>query len=224
MKAGILVFDMDGVLVEVSQSYRETIRLTVEYFTGEPLSPVVIQDYKNAGGWNNDWNLSQKLCQDRGFDIPYKEIVDYFQKIFLGDNFDGLILKEEWLVGDGLLESWEKRFRLAVFTGRERAEAFHTLGRFAPNVTFDTLVGDEDVVNHKPHPEGLYKIAALYPGESITYVGDTVDDARSAKDAGVRFIGIVAASNLRAAEVRDLLLSEGAVVVVENINQMEPYL
>lgn len=223
MKKGLLVFDMDGVLVDVTGSYRQTIRKTVEHFTGKPLDGGEIQDYKNVGGWNNDWALSHRICQDRGVDVEYPKVVEHFQKIFLGDNFDGLILQEEWLARGGLLEDLELRFRLAVFTGRERAEALHTLKRFAPMVEFHPIIADEDVTHHKPHPEGLQKIAALYPGEPIIYVGDTVDDARSAKAAGVRFIGIVAAGNPRADQVRELLAAEGAVAVLSDINEMEPY-
>jgi HAD superfamily phosphatase len=35
----VIVFDMDGVLVEVTQSYREAIRETVRHFTGADVSP-----------------------------------------------------------------------------------------------------------------------------------------------------------------------------------------
>ncbi len=38
MPATVLVFDMDGVLVDVAESYREAIRQTVFNFTGQPLS------------------------------------------------------------------------------------------------------------------------------------------------------------------------------------------
>ena len=31
---GVIVFDMDGVLAEVTESYREAIVQTVEHFTG----------------------------------------------------------------------------------------------------------------------------------------------------------------------------------------------
>ena len=34
----MLVFDMDGVLVDVTESYRETIVQTVEHFTGKTIS------------------------------------------------------------------------------------------------------------------------------------------------------------------------------------------
>ena len=48
-----------------------------------------------AGGWNNDWLLSQRLIQDLGVEVVYDEVVDLFQPIFLGENGDGLILREQ---------------------------------------------------------------------------------------------------------------------------------
>lgn len=224
MTEAVLVFDMDGVLVDVTASYREAIRQTAEHFTGTSISNGEIQDYKNAGGWNNDWALSHRICHDRGVSVSYEEVVAHFQQIFLGENFNGLIQREQWLPRGGLLEDLELRFRLAIFTGRERAEALHTLKRFAPMVVFDPVIGDEDVIEHKPHPEGLLKIAALYPDEPLIYVGDTVDDARSAKAAGFRFLGVVEPANPRAPEVRALLAAEGAEAIVANINEIEPIL
>jgi HAD superfamily phosphatase len=222
MSRGVLVFDMDGVLVDVTASYREAIRQTVEHFSQAPVSFEEIQDYKNAGGWNNDWALSHRMCQDRGVQVSYETVVAEFQRRFLGENFNGLIQRENWLARGGLLEDLERDFHLAVFTGRERAEALHTLHRFAPMIVFDPVVCDEDVSAKKPHPEGLLKIQEIFPGEELLYIGDTVDDARSAKAAGVRFIGIAAAGNPRAATLRELLAAEGAIAVVDNINEMEP--
>ena len=51
MKKPILVFDMDGVLVDVTESYRETIVAEpCEHFTGRRISHAEIQDYKIRGG------------------------------------------------------------------------------------------------------------------------------------------------------------------------------
>src|SRR5215203_6136537 len=100
---GVIVFDMDGVLVDVSQSYRETIRATVRHFGGPEISPEGIQDYKNSGGWYNDWALSQKILADAGIEIPYDAVVKQFNLIFFGENNDGLILNERWMVEPGLL-------------------------------------------------------------------------------------------------------------------------
>ena len=61
--------------MDVTESYRETIVKTVEHFTGKSISRDSIQDYKNQGGWNNDWLLSQKICKDLGVEISYATIV-----------------------------------------------------------------------------------------------------------------------------------------------------
>ena len=66
MPDGVLVFDMDGVLVDVTESYRETIRQTVRYFTGREIGNERIQDLKNAGGWTNDWAVAHRIIQDLG--------------------------------------------------------------------------------------------------------------------------------------------------------------
>src|ERR1700750_1919611 len=125
----VLVFDMDGVLVEVSRTYREAIVETVRHFTGETVSHDLIQDFKNAGGWNNDWLLSHRLIQDRGVTVDYPDVVDYFNLVFLGENGDGLIRYEEWMPQNGLLERLLNRAELAIFTGRARFEADVTLNR-----------------------------------------------------------------------------------------------
>jgi len=62
----LIVFDMDGVLADVTESYREAIVQTVERFTATRVERDLIQRYKNAGGWNNDWALSQKIAADLG--------------------------------------------------------------------------------------------------------------------------------------------------------------
>src|SRR5713101_3109808 len=93
MAARMVVFDMDGVLVDVRESYRETIQRTVEHFTGKRVSREAIQEWKNRGGWNDDWALSTAMIRDHGVNAPYDEVVTYFQNIFHGDGSDGLILR-----------------------------------------------------------------------------------------------------------------------------------
>src|SRR5271168_5099514 len=92
----LIVFDMDGVLTEVSESYREAIVQTVEHFTGQRITRDLIQEYKNQGGWNNDWALSHKIAADLRVNVEYGDVVSRFNELFLGQNGDGLILRERW--------------------------------------------------------------------------------------------------------------------------------
>ncbi len=218
---GLIVFDMDGVLAEVTESYREAIVQTVEHFSGRHIARDLIQDYKNQGGWNNDWALSQKIAADLGVEVPYDTVVDYFNEIFIGKNGDGLIQREQWFPKPGLLERLRERFGLAIFTGRLQYEAEITLKRFAPDCVFDPLLCAEHVTQSKPAPEGLLAIQRMKPGQKMWYVGDTVDDARSARAAGVPFIGVVSQGHSRRDEILRLFEQERALAVVENVNEIE---
>lgn len=64
----LIVFDMDGVIVDVSRSYRETVRQTARLFLQgargferlpDPLFSLVdLARLKQTGGLNNDWDLT----------------------------------------------------------------------------------------------------------------------------------------------------------------------
>lgn len=222
MSATYLVFDMDGVLAEVTESYREGVVQTVRHFTGKTIERDSIQEYKNRGGFNNDWLLSQTICAELGVSVPYETVSKFFCDIFFGPNGnDGLVSREIWVPKDGLLESLASRYKLAIFTGRLHSEADVTLKRYAANIDFSPIVAEGDVVNGKPAPEGLFLIREQTGAKNMIYVGDTVDDARSAKGAGVPFIGIAAPSAPLYEEQVALLRGAGAFAVLDDVNQID---
>ncbi|MGO4880224.1 MAG: HAD-IA family hydrolase [Bryobacteraceae bacterium] len=224
MARPLIVFDMDGVLVDVTESYRETIVRTVAHFAGVTPTHAEIQDYKNQGGFNDDWKLSHHIITGHGVAVEFQTVVDYFQGLFHGNGTDGLILRERWLARDGLFDRLAARFDLAIFTGRLRWEAQVTLDRCAPALRFHPIVGMDDVTAHKPAPEGLLKIAAGANGRKMWYVGDTVDDAQCAKAARVPFIGIASPASPRRAELCALFAAENAVAILNDINRLESVL
>ncbi len=68
MKPEIIVFDIDGVLIDTSKSFRVAVSRTVQYYmtkvlgyidTGILIQPEEVQLFKLAGGFNDDWILSQ---------------------------------------------------------------------------------------------------------------------------------------------------------------------
>jgi HAD superfamily phosphatase len=223
-RPSLLIFDMDGVLVDVTASYRETIRETVRQFTGISITHKEIQASKNRGGSNNDWELSLELIRERGASPSREEVVAAFQRVYLGKDNTGLISRERWLPREQLLERLALRFHLALFTGRERWEAQFTLSKFAPGILFDPLVGMEDVEFEKPHPEGILKILDRLKPEETFYVGDVMDDCLAARAASVPFIGVVSSDNPLAVELEALFREQGAMAVVADINELEQVL
>jgi phosphoglycolate phosphatase-like HAD superfamily hydrolase len=67
----LIVFDMDGVIVDVSRSYRETVRQSALLFLqgaknseklSDPLFSLVdLARLKQTGGLNNDWDLTSQV-------------------------------------------------------------------------------------------------------------------------------------------------------------------
>ena len=216
MSKPILVFDMDGVLVDVSESYREAIACAVEQFTGVKPTPGYIQECKNRGGFNDDWKLTHYIVAEAGVEVPFERVKDCFQRLFLG----GLMLRERWVAQPGVLRRLAERFDMAIFTGRPRAEADLTLKRFAGPVVFHPMVCMGETRNPKPHPEGLLEIVGGRPSSAF-YVGDTVDDAQCARAAGVPFIGVAAPSNPLYLDLVFLFQAAGAYAIVDDINHLE---
>jgi len=67
----ILIFDMDGVLIDVSRSYRKAIQRTIQIYLetclgfarsrGSWITNEEISLFKSVGGFNNDWDLTSGL-------------------------------------------------------------------------------------------------------------------------------------------------------------------
>jgi HAD superfamily phosphatase len=67
----VLIFDMDGVLIDVSKSYRKTIQRTVQIYLetclgfernrGDWVTDEEISLFKSVGGFNSDWDVTSGL-------------------------------------------------------------------------------------------------------------------------------------------------------------------
>ena len=81
MQADAVVLDIDGVLVDVADSYRRAVVETVERVHGDTIEKSAIQAFKDAGGFNNDWELTDAaalfvLAQREGLAMDVGEFTD----------------------------------------------------------------------------------------------------------------------------------------------------
>ena len=144
----LLIFDIDGVLVDVSNSYRRAIKQTAEFFAGKEVSLKEIQGYKNKGGFINDWNLTEAIIIKNGFKINKEKIIDKFQSYY-----KKLTKNEKWLLDKEILDELLKNYDLAILTGRPREEAINVLENFSVISCFNEIIAMEDVEKGKPNPE-----------------------------------------------------------------------
>lgn len=221
MRADTVVFDMDGVLVDPSQTFRRALIETVRHFAGVRLSQDDIVRIKNEGGYNDDSEIAMRAIRSAGVAADSSEVRACGRDLYWGRNGDGLIRNERWLVRPGVLEGIGAGRRLGIFTGRGLASAMHTLRRFCPAIAFNPIVTNETVKNLKPAPDGLLRIKREAPGAEIVFVGDNIDDCRAANAAGVRFVGIASPEMPRWDETRALFERLGAEVVLDSVNELE---
>jgi len=220
-KRDMIIFDMDGVLVDTTNSYRMAIKETYKYFIRKEISSDEIQKAKNQGGLNNDWDLTEYLLINAGVNIPKQEIINKFQELYFAENGKGYILNETLLADPEFFKELAKKYDLAIFTGRPRIEAEFVLKRWELENAFSMLVAMEDVPEgfHKPDPYGIKQIQGIIPSLNTYYLGDTPDDMMSARKAGVKGIGILPPQD-KSSELKNRLSSEGAVVVLDNVQEI----
>ena len=219
MKA--LVFDLDGVLVDVSRSYREAIKMTVRHFAGVEISDRDIRIYKDRGGLNNDWDLTMAVLKDCSLSPSRSAVIRVFQNYYLGNDFDGLIKNEIWLLDRAVLEDLSDKFGLGIVTGRPRAEMRHTLRRFNVLSFFPVVVTMDDLPpgRGKPDPLGILQALSRLGHREGYYVGDTIDDMKAALSAGLTPLGALQAGGAGRGTKR-ALLAHGAARVLTDINRI----
>ena len=195
-----VLFDMDGVLVDVSRSYRRAIEETAAHFTGRDIEAGTTQRYKNLGGFNDDWKLTHAIISDTGIEVSFGRVVHEFQRRYRGENWDGFIMEETPLMAtDALQTLCEAGYIMGVVTGRPKDEAHWAINRFGWKRYFPLVVPREKQEGRgKPDPFPLQHALAVLDAvgrtvepEQAVYIGDTGDDMVAARAAGLWAIGVV---------------------------------
>jgi len=189
----ILIFDVDGVLVDVRGTYWRSALDTVRHLTGKRVTYAELHRWKAKPGNNDDWAMVASWVTSLGKPMNYEEAKEAFSKFYWGTpERPGNVRNEKHIVSPGQIERWAKRYELNLFTGRTRQEFTYTFAEWPGTKWFRMAVTMDDVKKIKPNPEGLYKILGKRDPATALYLGDNIDDALAARDAGVLFMAIIA--------------------------------
>ncbi len=103
------IFDLDGVIADVSSSQVLAIIETARSF-GVEIEPSDIESAKGDGNSNDDWELTRRLCVERGVDAPIEEVTIRFETLYQGTgDSPGLKVAERSLVEPGTWQQWAAR-------------------------------------------------------------------------------------------------------------------
>ncbi|MBO8218003.1 TIGR01548 family HAD-type hydrolase [Prochlorococcus marinus] len=200
---GLILFDIDGVIRSVEHSYRLALKKTVYKFSGWEPSYIDIDNAKNEGVWNNDWDLSLEFIKrfkkkgNLNLEIPPREeIIKCFEEFYFGGDpskdskyWSGFITNEELLVDKKFFDLLKSHGIIWGFvSGAESASAKFVLEKRL-GLKSPPLIAMGDAPD-KPDPKGFINLSKQILGNKlgssnipIGYVGDTIADINTVVNA-----------------------------------------
>jgi HAD superfamily hydrolase (TIGR01548 family) len=205
-----VIFDMDEVLVNTTQSYLKAIEITANQMLGaDRVGKEDVRRIKLCRWFNDDIDCAYRLValakagklksaarakivseQERK-SKDYKEAEKIFQTAYLGKKYSGLIKNETPLVSRKTLGKLRAAgLKMGIATGRPRKEAEFAIRKNGWEGIFSAVVCVDDCARKKPCPDPLLlakkKLGALNP----VYVGDNEADKQAAASAGIPFASV----------------------------------
>ncbi len=177
-----ILFDLDGTLIDSTDAILEGFE--VAYETLGELTPDS-QEIKSLIGYPLEEMFEKLGCKGNKWD--YVDAYKKHYRIISRSKTTLLPLAEE------AIENASKFAKLGIVTTKTASYSEELLEHMGIMKYFDVLIGRESVENPKPHPEPIHKaikqLDASY--ESTWMIGDTLLDIHSAKNAGVKSIGVL---------------------------------
>jgi len=219
-----LLLDMDGVLAEVSKSYRAAIIATCHEYGANSITLDTVSEWKARGGCNNDWVLSLDLINSdpkgtKG--LTLEQVTQTFEKYYQGDtstNTPGLCELESLIPSKETLEELRRRCGsngMAIVTGRPKSDCDKFLQLHGIDHLFDVCVCMEDGPP-KPDPfpvKRACELLSVKPSKAVVMVGDTPDDIRAAMACGCRGVGVALQDNVELAQKEGRAYDTGTLTV-----------
>jgi len=176
-KLEAILFDLDGTLVEsnrlISESYRKTFLLhypemvlsesDISAMIGPPLKAVF-----------------EKMNPDPEH---VQAMIDTYLRFYRQMEFDTITLYPYVIELLDFLKA--SGYKIAIVTTKFKASALPSIQHFGIDRYLDLLIGLDDVLHHKPHPEPIEKALKHLGCHHALMVGDNPSDILSGKNAGI---------------------------------------
>ncbi|MDG5778094.1 TIGR01548 family HAD-type hydrolase [Haloarculaceae archaeon H-GB2-1] len=173
MNVEAVVLDIDGVLVDVANSYRRAIVESVDRVYGQTIEYEAIQQFKDAGGFNNDWELTYAaalyvLASQEGLGLDVEQFTNRIAATGAG------LSAAENVVANALDPHNRERVRDAWNRDRLRAvfqqlylgsETYREFEGEEPELDVSGFINDEPIL---VDPETIDELTDRYPVGVVT--------------------------------------------------------
>jgi phosphoglycolate phosphatase len=182
--ARLLVFDLDGTLVDSKEDLANAVNVALESFDFPPLPHPTIYSYVGDGA---STLIRRALPPQKGALLP--EVLDrflaYYRRHLLDTTrpYPGVISE---------LRKWSGIYRLAVLTNKGVAMTREILSGLSLDGYFFEVLGGDSFRTKKPDPEGLLHILreAGVEAEDTIMIGDSSNDVQAGRAAGTVTCGV----------------------------------
>ena len=182
MTRQLLIFDLDGTLIDSRQDLATAVNLMRTHYGLPPLSVDTVSGFVGNG--------MRRLVERSldGADVSIDEAVELQRRFYLDHLHDATALYPG--VAEGLTALHDAGHVLALATNKDAAACEAILKHFRLRSLFSNVLGGGSTGNLKPHPEMIIvtmRRLAMTP-EDAWMVGDHVTDIQCARFAGVKSI------------------------------------
>jgi len=181
MSQKLIIFDMDGTLVNSSITIANAINYVRRNLGFEPMDQSYILKHVN----DHTINPAQFFYHSRRFDPDHER---WFSEYYTRNHEQELVLYDG--IKELLGELKESGHTLAVATNAYRGSTIESLSHLDIYGHFDTIACYDDVAQGKPYPDMLYKIldeTGIDKSQSC-FVGDGPRDEMASKRAEIPYI------------------------------------
>ncbi|QTL98614.1 HAD-IA family hydrolase [Iocasia frigidifontis] len=215
MRYDAIIFDFDYTLADSSKGTVECINYALDNMK---LSCVPFEDASNTIGLSlKDTFISLTDKKYHSHDNFY-----LFSELFV-KRADEVMAEMTFLfepIKNEIEKLKDKGFMLGIVSTKFRYRIENILKRDGLIGYFDIIIGGEDVKENKPSPDGLLSaIKKLKKNkEDILYVGDSMTDLKTAKNAGVDFVAVTTGTTTKSKFEKN-----GVKKIVDNIVKLDNY-
>jgi len=182
--ARLLVFDLDGTLVDSKEDLANAVNVALESFDLPPLPNPVIYSYVGDGA---SALILRALPKEKADLLP--EVLDRFLEYYRRHLLD---TTRAYPGVAGALRKWAGIYRMAVLTNKGVEMTREILSGLSLDGHFFEVRGGDSFGTKKPDPEGLLHIvreAGADPREAVM-IGDSRNDVLAGRAAGAVTCGV----------------------------------
>ncbi len=176
----LVVFDLDGTLVDSLRDLADSVDELVAALGGAPLGPERVAAMVGEGAGT----LVRRALEARGLEQHAPAALEQFLEIYHRRLLDHTVAYDG--VREALLHA-SLAARLAVLTNKPRVAAERLLQHLRLAEIFEVIVGGDGPFPRKPDPTGLRALMAQTAATATLLVGDSPVDAETAFAAGCAF-------------------------------------